>query len=89
MLGEAAGAGAVVSGFVAMGVAAWTVKRVQELDREVAVLRKSDEFADRIIDGIKDELRAIEERSTGRLEALEAKVETLALRVAQMNGSDG
>ena len=89
MWGDAAGAGAVVSGFVAMGVAGWTVHRVQELDREVAVLRKSDEFADRIIDGIKDDLRAIEERSTGRLEALEAKVETLALRVAQMNGSDG
>lgn len=89
MLSDAAGAGAVISGLIAMGVAGWTVKRVQELDREVAVLRKSDEFADRIIEGIKDELRAIEERSTGRLQALESKVEMLTLKVVQINGSDG
>jgi hypothetical protein len=89
MWSEAAGAGAVVSGLIAMGVAGWTVKRVQELDREVAVLRKSDEFADRIIEGIKDELRAIEKRSTGRLQALESKVEMLTLKVVQINGSDG
>lgn len=72
-----------------MGIAAWAMRQVHVLSQEVAVLKKSDEFADKVIDEIKTEIKATGDRLDARISKLDTKVDTLTLTIAQMNGSDG
>ena len=72
-----------------MGIAAWAMRQVHVLSQEVAVLKKSDEFADKVIDEIKDEIKATGDKLDARISKLDTKVDTLTLTIAQMNGSDG
>jgi len=78
-----------VPGALAMGIAAWAMRQVHVLSQEVAVLKKSDEFADKVIDEIKTEIKATGDRLDARISKLDTKVDTLTLTIAQMNGSDG
>ena len=78
-----------VPGALAMGIAAWAMRQVHVLSQEVAVLKKSDEFADKVIDEIKDEIKATGDKLDARISKLDTKVDTLTLTIAQMNGSDG
>lgn len=72
-----------------MGIAAWAMRQVHVLSQEVAVLKKSDEFADKVIDEIKTEIKATGDKLDTRISKLDSKVDTLTLTLAQMNGSDG
>ena len=72
-----------------MGIAAWAMKQVHVLSREVAVLKKSDEFADKVIGEIKEEIKATGDKLDDRICKLDSKVDTLTITIAQMNGSDG
>ena len=78
-----------VPGALAMGIAAWAMRQVHVLSQEVAVLKKSDEFADKVIDEIKTEIKATGDRLDARISKLDTKVDTLTLTIAQMKGSDG
>lgn len=78
-----------VPGALAMGIAAWAMRQVHVLSQEVAVLKKSDEFADKVIDEIKTEIKATGDKLDARISKLDTKVDTLTLTIAQMNGSDG
>ena len=78
-----------VPGALAMGIAAWAMRQVHVLSKEVAVLKKSDEFADKVIDEIKTEIKSTGDRLDARISKLDTKVDTLTITIAQMNGSDG
>lgn len=77
-----------VPGAIAMGIAAWAMRQVHVLSQEVAVLKKSDEFADKVIDEIKTEIKSTGDRLDARISKLDTKVDALTITIAQMNGSE-